>query len=99
MSYIWIIVSVLIAEIVSLLLARVFDKGEKVDKGFVICYWRLSYRRKFIRTLCLMPILVIVLVYFQVTFRSFFLSCMVGTLLSILFTIQAVYNYKKWKKE
>ena len=29
---------------------------EKIDKGFELDYWKLSYRRKFIRTLWLIPL-------------------------------------------
>jgi len=31
--------------------------ANKVDKGFELRYWRLSYRRKFIRTLWMIPFL------------------------------------------
>lgn len=37
--------------------------NNKVDKGFEVLYWRLSYRRKFIRTLWLMPIGIIISAY------------------------------------
>lgn len=30
--------------------------GRKVDKGFQLIYWKLSYRRKFLRTLWWTPL-------------------------------------------
>ena len=38
-----------------------------IDQGFCINYWRLSYRRKFIRTLWMMAIGLPVLVAFQIS--------------------------------
>ena len=32
-------------------MSKKWEKHEKVDKGIELCYWKLSYRRKLIRTL------------------------------------------------
>ena len=64
-----------------------------VDEGICLPYYRLSYRRKFIRTLWVFPfslgILFVNLPYREVWFA-------VSIVLGIL---QAVYNYWKWKSE
>ncbi|WP_248484042.1 hypothetical protein [Tepidibacter aestuarii] len=62
----------------------------KVDAGFELCYWNLSYRRKFIRTLWCLPFLFLLVPICPNTVIAF--CC-------ILFIIQAIYNYKKWKSE
>ena len=46
-----IVFPVFILVVISLLLSKKWDMSEKVDKGIMVCYWKLSYRRKFIRTL------------------------------------------------
>lgn len=73
--------------------------GEKVDKGIAFCYWKLSYRRKFIRTLWMIPIAIVIIFYFHTTFQSILQTCLVATLLAIMLLIQAIYNYRKWKNE
>lgn len=37
-----------IVETIGFFLAKRYDMSEKVDKGIEICYWKLSYRRKFL---------------------------------------------------
>lgn len=73
--------------------------GEKVDKGIAFCYWKLSCRRKFIRTLWMIPIEFVVLICFHNTFQSNLWTGLAATAMAILLLIQAVYNYKKWKNE
>ncbi len=72
---------------------------DKVDKGFELIYWKLSYRRKFIRTLWMIPIAIVIIFYFHTTFQSILQTCLVATLLAIMLLIQAIYNYRKWKNE
>lgn len=38
----------------------------KVDKGFELVYWELSYRRKFIRTLWMIPWTIVSLIFIQI---------------------------------
>ncbi len=70
---------------------------DKVDKGFEIFYNKLSYRRKFIRTIWLIPVGIItgILITYISIFASFFYW--------LSFLINAVrklkYNYIMWKKE
>lgn len=98
MRHLWILISVFIAIGISLLFRKACGKGEKTDNGFCFCYWRLSYRRKFIRTLWMLPVSIIVMCLFHITFKSYFLTCVTGVALGIVLIIQAVYNYRKWKE-
>ncbi len=102
MLYLYMLLTVfiaIIAVIVSLLFGRLYGKSEKVDKGFAFCYWKLSYRRKFIRTLWLIPSLFLAIGLIQFSFESWLFTGIMGILLGVVWTIQAVYNYKKWKAE
>ena len=66
-----------------------------IDKGYCLEYFQLSYRRKFIRTLWLLPFSFIMLVlpyphWFQ--WLSFCLTLVLGL-------VQGVYSYRKWQAE
>lgn len=78
---------------------RRYAMSEKVDKGIQFCYWKLSYRRKLIRTIWMIPLNGLVLILFYRTFRSPILTWMFGVWMFLMFAIQLAYNYKKWKKE
>ena len=99
MRNLWILRPVFISLLFSLLLSKLYDKKEKRDKGYSFCYWGLSYRRKLIRTLWMIPVGIIVMYFFYITFQSYLLTCVVGTVLGIVLLIQVIYNYKKWKAE
>lgn len=72
---------------------------DKVDKGFELAYYKLSYRRRFIRTLWLIPwaVLVLGLLYWQS--GSMCLVILATIILGVIGFIQANHNYKKWKAE
>ncbi len=93
------LIPVVIALIVSSLLTRRFDTYEKIDKGIVLCYWKLSYRRKFIRTLWMIPIDIVLIIYCHITFQSFLWTCIIAIVSGIMLLSQAIYNYRKWKNE
>lgn len=80
-------------------LSRRWKRCEPVDQGFALCYWKLSYRRKLIRTLWLIPVAMITLFCFHTKVQSYFWTCLLAAAFAILLLIQAIYNYKKWKKE
>lgn len=69
-----------------------------VDRGFELSYWRLSYRRKLIRTLwfvpCLIICVVILFLYVGISTEEIILYAFFATIVSI---IQIIYNYRKWK--
>ena len=83
---------------------KLLDKLEKVeqgnvDKGFELLYYKLSYRRRFIRTLWLTPWTVLVLfLNYWVDMPIYILVPMAVGLILVIY-IQASYNYKKWKEE
>lgn len=94
-----IIISMIIGLSLSFFLARRYDMSEKVDKGIEVCYWKLSYRRKFIRTLCFIPVSVIIIIEFYKEFQSYMFTGIIGVVFFISIFIQAFYNYKRWKNE
>jgi len=69
----------------------------KQDKGFQLIYWKLSYRRKFIRTLWLIPLIFAssLFIWFKTYSLIFTLICFSIMVISEIF--QAIYTYKKWK--
>ncbi len=99
MGYLLLFLPALTVIIIHLIFKNTFNDGEKIDKGIVLCYWKLSYRRKFIRTLWLFPISIIIMVLFHLTFQSCFYTCIIGAIVFISFLAQAIYNYKKWTAE
>ena len=99
MDFIFFLLPVFIAMTICIFMTKRWGMGEKVDKGIAFCYWKLSYRRKFIRTLWMIPIAIVIIFYFHTTFQSILQTCLVATLLAIMLLIQAIYNYRKWKNE
>lgn len=78
------------------------NKRDRTDKGFELIYWNLSYRRKFIRTLWLAPIVILMCLILAIKMPIFGSS--VVTILGIAAIIstsvgQLIYTYHKWKKE
>lgn len=93
------IIILTIAGIFSLLLSKRYEMSEKVDRGVEICYWKLSYRRKLIRTLWLLPIGSIVMRVFYKEFDINISTSIIGMVIFGAILMQAFYNYRKWKKE
>lgn len=71
----------------------------KVDKGFELVYWNLSYRKKFIRTLWQSPLCFLVVIYTFFVGDKLFLNRIVPILLVIIYLGQLIYTYIKWKKD
>lgn len=69
----------------------------KVDKGFELFYWKLSYRRKVIRTLWLLPLILLAALYVYIKKDSMMLAITAAVILVIIAIIQIIYNYRKWK--
>lgn len=72
------------------------DKN-KVDKGFELSYEKLSYRRKFIRTIWLIPFGVLVGII--ITYISILVSIFYWLLFIIVGIKKLKGNYTMWKKE
>lgn len=73
-------------------------KKEEIDKGFELFYWNLSYRRKFIRTIWFFLFFIFTMLIIPANLMiSLNFKRFIWILLLILFPIQALYNYLKWK--
>lgn len=75
------IISMIIGLSISFFLARRYDMSEKVDKGIGFCYWKLSYRRKLIRTLWMVPVLIIINIAFYKEFPAYSYARIIGVIL------------------
>jgi hypothetical protein len=90
-----------IASVVTVIIFSVIFKGKtKVDKGFKLNYYRLSYRRKTIRTLMISPIIIlaIIVIFFYADF-SMSAKILFGFTILMLFVVQLIYNFYMWKKK
>ena len=74
-------------------------KKGKVDKGFELIYYNLSYRRRFIRTLWMIPWAILGLCGMCWLGASMFLLILVAVVFVVVGFEQARYNYQKWKEE
>ena len=72
--------------------------NNKTDKGFELNYWKLSYRRKFIRTLWVTPFMLAVIVSSFVLTDNKIIQIAITLGLPIIFFSQLLYTYRKWKK-
>lgn len=93
----WILVICLLVALI--IHIRRSGEKEKIDKGFSFSYWRLSYRRKFIRTLWFIPLAVLVIILVHAAYRSYVITLVSGVFILAVILTQAIYNYKKWKEE
>ncbi|MFP3727744.1 ATPase [Priestia filamentosa] len=93
------IMPIFVSLVVVIILSFVFKGKNKVDKGFKLNYFRLSYRRKMIRTLKGLPVVIVFLaiIYFLEDF-SLLESTLIGLFFFLIFIIQLVYNFYMWKK-
>ncbi len=73
--------------------------NKKIDKGFELLYAKLSYRRRFIRTLWLIPWAILALWLLKWVGVPTVGIVIVGIILFVVGFIQAFYNYRKWKEE
>ena len=72
--------------------------NEKIDKGFCISYWKLSYRRKFIRTVWMTPF-AFLLFLFPANYKFLNMNRAVFfVFILVLGMSQAMYTFYKWKK-
>ena len=99
MELVIVMLSTIIAVSIFDFILKRWMNDEKIDKGIEICYWKLSYRRKFIRTLWLIPIEILLVFCFHTAFQSTIWTFLVAVGFVMMLLVQAVYNYKQWKKE
>lgn len=88
-----------IALLICMVLKKVFANTEKTDKGFELVYWNLSYRRRFIRDLCALPIVVAVIIVIQFAGNPSVRTIIWEVVLGFVTIAQIAYDYKKWKEE
>ena len=74
-------------------------KKEKVDKGFELVYYNLSYRRRFIRILWMIPWSILALFWMYWVGISTDTVLLLAVIFTVVNLIQARHNYKKWKEE
>lgn len=92
---IWIIIALVFALILSL----IYKNKEKKDRGFVFSYYRLSYRRKMIRTLWQLPLFFVsLIIIYSFGVWGFNEKIAITLFLIAVFLVQLFYNYFKWKK-
>ncbi|UOQ44866.1 hypothetical protein MUN89_02615 [Halobacillus salinarum] len=86
--------------IIGFIFSKVYQGKEKVDKGYAVNYFRLSYRRRMMRTWTSLPIsLGAVLVILLFTDYSFITNLILVVFFLALFFGEFYYNYRKWKQE
>ena len=89
----------LICLILIVILSFLFKNYKKQDNGFVLNYYKLSYRRKMIRTLWMLPLVAITLIaiYLFTDLNTIEKFVILMDILIVLL-IQFGYNFIKWKK-
>lgn len=93
------VIPVLITLFVVIILSIIYKGKDKVDKGFKLNYFKLSYRRKMIRTIILIPINILLLIFiYEYTDWSMVVTVILGLLLLITVLVQLIYNFNMWKK-
>lgn len=94
-----IVIPVLITLFVVIILSIIFKGKDKVDRGFKINYFKLSYRRKMIRTIIFIPINILLLIFvYAYTDWSMVVNVLLGLLILIALLVQLIYNFNMWKK-
>ena len=92
------LIAVIVLAIVYSISYFLYRGKEKVDKGMAINYYRLSYRRKLMRTIYSAPLilggLVFIYSFAEWSFPVYLTFCL---LIIVGFILQALYNYFKWK--
>jgi len=84
--------------IVSTISSAIYKDVEKKDKGFVLNFHRLTYRRRLIRGLWGIPL--VSLIYLALYWFSDLTSNeykMIGIIFLFMVLLDVAYNYVKWK--
>ncbi|MFC6464072.1 hypothetical protein ACFP65_03510 [Marinilactibacillus sp. GCM10026970] len=95
----WIYLPIIVGVILAIVLPIIYRNHKKTDKGFQFVYYGLSYRRKFIRTLWIAPLIVLsiwIILYSDVWSQS--VSIALVTIGVIGYFAQLGYNYYKMKQ-
>lgn len=99
MNIILIFIVSLIANLIgNTVMSVIYKNAEKKDKGFVIVYHKLSYRRRFIRTLWLIPFVsLLYLTMYWIGDLTSNENITIGVILLFLLLLDILYNFTKWK--
>ncbi|KZE37186.1 hypothetical protein AV656_11440 [Bhargavaea cecembensis] len=99
MSVTFLVINLVAVFLVSAMMAYIFRGSEKVDQGPEFFYAKLTYRRKMIRTLTLLPIFILFMIaaYYFFEWREE-PSTHFGLFLLTLPLIQFFYEYYMWRK-
>lgn len=71
---------------------------KKVDKGFELVYFKLTYRRKMIRTLWMTPLLPILYVLLRLIGLDVFYTWIFLSFFLLIHLAQLYYTYYMWNK-
>lgn len=94
------VIGMVVGLIVAFILKKVYKNKKKVDKGFALSYYKLSYRRKLIRNLWQLPPSLIVLIALIIIFDISITASVLLVSLSILAGLtHCLLLYRKWKQE
>ena len=72
--------------------------NKNVDKGFELSYFNLSYRRKIIRTLWVLPFLLLLICLIWFNGDNIIHNIVITIFIIVMVLIQLIYNYLKYKK-
>ena len=81
-----------------IIFSLIFKNKTKIDKGFKMNYFGLSYRRKMIRTLLSFPLIVLITIFLMYIDLSKAIKISFVLFILVAFAIQFFYNYYMWKK-
>ncbi|MBH9964845.1 ATPase [[Bacillus] enclensis] len=82
-----------------IIFSLIFKNKTKIDKGFKMNYFGLSYRRKMIRTLLSFPLIVLITIFLMYIDLSKAIKISFVLFILVAFAIQFFYNYYMWKKK
>ncbi|MFS0749818.1 hypothetical protein [Oceanobacillus sp. 1P07AA] len=89
----------IIATIIHFIMHEKYKHTEKVDKGFVLIYHKLTYRRKMFRSLWNIPIFILVYIgVYWVTDLTPTEYTVLGVMFILLCLLDFLYNIVKWRK-
>lgn len=95
----FLVILVIVVLVVNLVLSFIFKGTHKVDQGFKVNYYQLSYRRKMIRTLWMILVCILVIGSLFLINMSTLEIVVISVLLSATLIAQLIYTYVKWKGE
>lgn len=81
------------------MLVTLEENMSKIDKGFCLIYWKLSHRRRLIRTLYFNPIIAFLFLYEVNPDNSIFVTLTFTLVVSLVWSVQVIYEFTKYLDE